>query len=156
MQALSVALEKSMLLTQVRQQIRAAYAMISDDSTKGQKAVLDAFFRTWTQIQQLSEKEKELKKEFADYFGKSLNIVMDYIITLGIDDINDSSITGLQKHLQLLHRVITAPYLEGKDLLNIDKQKIEQSLNRLDFFPDSPQLDNVKKKVKQLAEDLDS
>ena len=156
MQALSTALEKAMLLTHVRQQIRTVYATIWDESTNDQKVAFDAFIRTWPQIQQLNEREKEVKNEFAEYLGKSTCLVLDFILTLGKDDLNDSSITGLQKHLQLLHGVITAQYTDDKGLLKVDKERIEKSLDRLDSFSDSPQLENVKLKVKQLAEDLDT
>ena len=150
LQDLSVALEKIMALTSVRKQIKVEYSRIPIGAEVDHKAIIDALFDAMPRVTRLQAEEKELNSLAADYVSRSIKTALRYVLSLEKEDVEDRSLNGLQKHLQILVDVLDAHYIHKGDSNSIDEEQFDQALQKLDTFPIESQVSDIRDIVLKL------
>lgn len=154
MRELSVALEKAMLLTQIRLKIKAEYERIQTVPDNNSKALWDTVFESMPRISKLQEEEKKVQNEYVDRISESFRTILRYMITLDESDVIDPSEDGPQKHLQLLYDVIVSRYANDKGKILVDSELVAQALTILDFYSQWPKVNAMKELVNKICNEL--
>ena len=90
---------------------------------------------------------EEIKKKLAVSIKNSLN----FILSCDDKDFSDSSVTGVQNHLQQILDIMSLYEFDPSNM-EIDSGLFEQVIDKLSSYHGMPQVDNIRNKVQKIRD----